>query len=139
MKRVLLLVLMLTACGKLEFDETPIPITLSASAERTVNDQNPRVFACNVTLIVGAGRGQRDVFLELLTLRRTVEIEGQESTATSPAPSKVGTRRIYPETEHRGTDSFSATFPFRARFTYTLHYRDVTLRVDSTRASTQCG
>ena len=132
------LLVLLGACEPLELD-TAIPVSLSAAAERVVNNENPRVFACNVTLAVRAGSGERDVFLELLTMRRTVEIEGQESTASSPASSKLGTRRLYPQTEFRGTDSFSATFPFRARFGYTLHYRDMNLRIDSTHTSVQCG
>lgn len=132
-------ILLLFGCAKLDAGEVPVLVALSASAERTVNDQNPRVYACNVRLVVAADRGDRGSFVELVTLRRTIEIEGQESTSTDPAAPKLGTRRLYAGDETSGTDTFSATFPFRASFRYTLHYRDTNLRLDSTRTTTTCG
>ena len=129
----------LFGCAKLEGDDAPLMVNLSASVERTVNDQNPRVYACTVLLNVTASRGGLDSFVELVALRRTIELEGQESTSTDPAAPKLGTRRLYAGNETSGTDSFSATFPFKANFSYTLHYRDTNLRMDSTRTTTTCG
>jgi hypothetical protein len=132
-------VVLFLSCAKLEFDDTPVVLSLMASAERTVTNENPRVYACNVTLQLTSGPADRENFVELLTLRRTIEIEGQESTSTDPAATKLGTRRLYAREQASGTDSFSATFPFKASFRYTLVYRDATMRIDSTRTTTTCG
>lgn len=140
MKRVLLALLLITSCRKLDSEIEQPSVSLSAPlVNRTVGTENPRVYTCSVVLVVEAGQTDAAAFVELLTLRREIEVEGGVSSVTDAATRRFPTRRLSSGMAVTGTDDFSATFPFRARFSYTLRYRDMALRVDSTTATAQCG
>ena len=139
MKRFAWLALLVMGCDKLEPVTTPAEVTLSApTVNRTVSNENPRVYTCSVQL-TAAANGSPGGFVELLTLTRVIEIDGGVSTVTDPATRHFQLRRLYSGSEQSASDDFSATFPFTARFNYTLRYRDMNLRVDSTTTTARCG
>ena len=140
MRLLLLGLILLTGCKELEAPEGPVDVQLSVGqVTRTVSDQNPRVWTCAIELNARAVGSRSATFIELLTLERLIDIEGGTSLSTSPASTRFSQRRLGPGEEQTARDDFSATFPFAARFTYKLRYRDLDLRVDSAMTTTQCG
>lgn len=136
----LALILVQTGCGQLESPERAVSVGLSVlRVDRTVSDQNPRVFTCTVQLVARAIGPASATLVELLTLERVIDIEGGTSISSSPAHTRFSGRRLNAGESQSASDAFSATFPFAARFQYKLRYRDLNLRTDSAITSTQCG